>query len=136
MIIVALADPESLAPPPLDATQLDRTVGRRLTRHVKRPMPAPVPSIVLTLRVIDSVQTFAIINAMAKGGPGTSTLAISNYVHQLGFQTFDIGHATAIGLLASLAMPILLVRNSWSPPARTTPTSPDIGTPQTRATAR
>ncbi|MFJ6988673.1 MULTISPECIES: hypothetical protein [unclassified Streptomyces] len=99
-------------------------------------MSAPVPSIVLTLRVIDSVQTFAIINAMAKGGPGPSTLAISNYIHQLGFQTFDIGHATATGLLVSLAMPILLVRTLWSPPALTTPISPDIGTPWTRATER
>jgi len=109
VIIVVLAALESLDPSPFEAAQLDGAVGWRLTRHVTLPMLAPVLSIVLMLRVIDSVKTFAIINAMTKGGPGTSTLAISNYVYQVGFQTFDIGYATTIGLLVSLAMLILLV---------------------------
>jgi ABC-type sugar transport system permease subunit len=45
---------------------------------------------------------------MTKGGPGTSTLAISNYVYRVGFETFDIGYATTVGLLVSVAVLILL----------------------------
>jgi multiple sugar transport system permease protein len=67
-----------------------------------------VLSIVLLLRIIDAVKTFALVNTMTKGGPGTSTLAISNYVYRVGFETFDIGYATTVGLLVSVAVLILL----------------------------
>jgi multiple sugar transport system permease protein len=108
VVVIVLAGLESLDPAPFEAAQLDGASGWRLTRHVTLPMLAPVLSIVVMLRVIDSVKTFAIINAMTQGGPGTSTLAISNYVYRVGFQTFDIGYSTTLGLLVSLAMLVLL----------------------------
>jgi len=45
---------------------------------------------------------------MTKGGPGTSTLAISNYVYRTGFQLFDVGYSTTLGLVTSLALVILI----------------------------
>ena len=108
VIIIVLAGLESLDPAPFEAAQLDGAHGWRLIRHVTLPMLAPVLSIVLLLRLIDSVKTFALVNTMTKGGPGTSTLAISNYVYRLGFETFDIGYATTVGFIVSVAILILL----------------------------
>lgn len=108
VVIIVLAGLESLDTSPLEAAQIDGASGFRLIRHVVLPMLRPVLAIVLLLRLIDAVKTFAIINTMTQGGPGTSTMAISNYVYQIGFNTFDIGYATTVGLLVSVAVLILL----------------------------
>lgn len=108
VIIIVLAGLESIDPSPLEAAQLDGASGWRLLRHIVLPMLSPVLAVVVLLRIIDAVKTFALVNTMTQGGPGTSTLAISNYVYRAGFQTFDIGYSTTLGLIVSLAMLILL----------------------------
>ena len=108
VVIIVLAGLESLDPSPFEAAQLDGASAPRVLRHITLPMLAPVLSIVVLLRVIDAVKTFALVNTMTKGGPGTSTLAISNYVYRLGFETFDIGYATTVGFMVSLAVLIVL----------------------------
>jgi multiple sugar transport system permease protein len=108
VVIIVLAGLESLDPSPFEAAQLDGASGFRLLWNVTIPMLSPVLAIVVLLRVIDSVKTFALVNTMTKGGPGTSTLAISNYVYRIGFETFDIGYSTAVGFLVSAAVLIIL----------------------------
>lgn len=108
VIIIVLAGLEALDPSPFEAAQLDGAHGWKLLRNITLPMLAPVLSIVLLLRIIDAVKTFALVNTMTKGGPGTSTLAISNYVYRVGFETFDIGYATTVGFLVSVAVLIIL----------------------------
>lgn len=108
VIIIVLAGLESLDPSPREAASLDGAGGWRMLRHITLPMLAPVLAVVMLLRIIDAVKTFALVNTMTQGGPGTSTMTISNYVYQTGFQTFDIGYSTTLGLIVSLAMLILL----------------------------
>jgi multiple sugar transport system permease protein len=108
VVIIVLAGLESLDPSPFEAAQLDGAGGFRMLWNVTLPMLAPVLAIVVLLRVIDAVKTFALVNTMTKGGPGTSTLAISNYVYRLGFETFDIGYATTVGAIVSLVVLIVL----------------------------
>jgi multiple sugar transport system permease protein len=108
VVIIVLAGLESLDPSPFEAAQLDGAHGAELLRHVTLPMLAPVLSVVVLLRIIDAVKTFALVNTMTQGGPGTSTLTISNYVYRTGFQTFDIGYSTTLGLIVSVAMLMLL----------------------------
>lgn len=108
VVIIVLAGLESLDPSPFEAAQLDGAGGFRMLWNVTIPMLAPVLAIVVLLRVIDAVKTFALVNTMTKGGPGTSTLAISNYVYRLGFETFDIGYATTVGAIVSLVVLIVL----------------------------
>lgn len=108
VIIIVLAGLEALDPAPLEAAQIDGAGGWRMLAGVVLPMLRPVLAIVLLLRLIDAVKTFALVTAMTQGGPGTSTLAISYYVYQLGFQVFNIGYATTVGLIVSVAMVILM----------------------------
>lgn len=108
VIIIVLAGLEGLDPSPFEAAQLDGAQGWRLLRYITLPMLRPILSIVMLLRIIDSVKTFALIQAMTKGGPGTSTLALSNYVYQIGFETFNIGYATTVGFIVSAAVLVLL----------------------------
>lgn len=108
VVIIVLAGLESLPHEPFEAAQIDGAVGYRLLRYVTLPLIRPVLAIVVLLRVIDAVKTFALAETMTKGGPGTSTLAISNYVYRTGFQLFDVGYSTTLGLVTSLALMVLI----------------------------
>jgi multiple sugar transport system permease protein len=108
VVIIVLAGLESLPAEPFEAAQLDGATGWRLLQNVTLPLLGPVLSIVVLLRTIDAVKTFALTQTMTKGGPGTSTLAISNYVYRVGFETFDIGYSSALGLITSIALVLLI----------------------------
>jgi multiple sugar transport system permease protein len=108
VVIIVLAGLESLPAEPFEAAQLDGATGWKLLQNVTLPLLGPVLSIVVLLRTIDAVKTFALTQTMTKGGPGTSTLAISNYVYRVGFETFDIGYSSALGLITSIALVLLI----------------------------
>jgi multiple sugar transport system permease protein len=108
VVIIVLAGLESLPAEPFEAAQLDGATGWKLLQNVTLPLLGPVLSIVVLLRTIDAVKTFALTQTMTKGGPGTSTLAISNYVYRVGFETFDIGYSSALGLITSIALVVLI----------------------------
>lgn len=108
VVVIVLAGLESLDPAPAEAAQLDGASGWRMIRHITLPMLQPVIVIVLLLRVIDAVKTFALVQTMTKGGPGTSSMAISNYAYRAGFELFDIGYSTTIAVITSLALVILI----------------------------
>lgn len=108
VVIIVLAGLESLDPSPIEAAQIDGAHGLKLIWHIMVPLVRPVIAIVVLLRVIDAAKTFALIQTMTQGGPGTSTLAISNYVYRQGFELFDIGYSSAIGLVTSLALVIII----------------------------
>ncbi len=108
VVVIVLAGLESLDPSPREAAQVDGATALQTLRHITLPTLAPVLSVVFLLRIIDAVKTFALVQTMTQGGPGTSTMTISNYVYQTGFQTFNIGYSTTLGFIVSLAMLILL----------------------------
>ena len=108
VVIIVLAGLESLPHEPFEAASVDGASGWRLQAHITLPLLRPVLAIVLLLRVIDAVKTFALVETMTKGGPGTSTLAISNYVYRSGFQLFDVGYSTTLGLVTSVALVLLI----------------------------
>jgi len=108
VVIIVLAGLESLPREPFEAADLDGAQGWKRLRHVTLPLLGPVVSIVVLLRAIDAVKTFALTQTMTKGGPGTSTLAISNYVYRVGFETFEIGYSSTLGLVTSAALVVLI----------------------------
>lgn len=108
VVIIVLAGLESLPHEPFEAAELDGASGWKLLRYITLPMVRPVLAIVVLLRVIDAIKTFALVETMTKGGPGTSTLAISNYVYRVGFQLFNVGYSTTLGLITALATIVLV----------------------------
>ncbi|MFV0252519.1 MAG: carbohydrate ABC transporter permease [Beutenbergiaceae bacterium] len=108
VVIIVLAGLESLERAPFEAASLDGAHGWRLIRHITLPMMQPVLAIVVLLRIIDAAKTFALIQTMTRGGPGTSTMAISNFVYRTGFELFDVGYAAALALLTSAALIVVI----------------------------
>lgn len=90
----------------LEAATLDGAGPIARFRLVTLPAIRPVASFVVLLSVIGSFQLFELpyILLNASGGPENRGLTIVMYLFQTGFETGDLGYASAIGWVLALLL--------------------------------
>lgn len=79
--------------------------------HVTIPAIRPVASFVILLSIIGSFQLFELpwILLNSGGGPENRGLTIVMYLYQTGFQTGDLGYASAIGWVLAIILAIFAI---------------------------
>ena len=92
-----------------DAAKVDGANAWQQFRHVTLPGIKPVAVFVVVLSTIGSFQLFELPYLMLgnTGGPENAGLTIVMYLYQNGFETGDLGYASAIGW--TLALGVLVV---------------------------
>jgi multiple sugar transport system permease protein len=70
---------------------------------VTLPGLRPTTFFVMIILTINSLKVFDLILVMTQGGPGTSTLVLSQFIYQTGFVNYQFGYASA----ASVALFLL-----------------------------
>jgi multiple sugar transport system permease protein len=74
----------------------------------------PTILVVLLWRLIDTFRIFDVIYLLTAGGPARATETVSIYVYRYGFQSFNLGFASAasyIMILIMLGIAIILARS-------------------------
>jgi len=94
---------------PADLTEAARMDGAgpfRRFLHVVVPAIRPVGTFVVLLSIIGSFQIFELpyILMNGLGGPDNRALTLVMYLYQTGFQTGDLGYASAIGWAMALVL--------------------------------
>ncbi|TMR95033.1 carbohydrate ABC transporter permease [Nonomuraea basaltis] len=87
----------------LQAARIDGASGWQVFRHVKFRLLAPAVTINVTLTLIGALNTFDIVLATTRGGPGRATEVLNVYVFQQ-FGTGAFGQATAMSLVLFLTV--------------------------------
>jgi ABC-type sugar transport system permease subunit len=90
-----------------EAVQMDGGGWVRQFRSVTLPQLRGEIVIATTVTAISSLSAFDIVYVMTGGGPGTSTMVPGVLVYQLGFTSFQVGQASALAVMLSVL--ILLV---------------------------
>ena len=92
-----------------DAAKVDGANAWQQFRHVTLPSIKPVAVFVVVLSTIGSFQLFELPYLMLgnSGGPENAGLTVVMYLYQNGFETGDLGYASAIGW--TLALGVLVV---------------------------
>ena len=92
-----------------DAAKVDGANAWQRFRHVTLPGIKPVAIFVVVLSTIGSFKLFELPYLMLENtpGPDDSGLTVVMYLYQNGFESGDLGYASAIGW--SLALAVLLV---------------------------
>ncbi len=90
----------------LEAAQIDGAGAARRFLHVTLPSIRPVAAFVVLLSIIGSFQLFELPWVMlnSSGGPDNRGLTIVLYLYQTGFQTGDLGYASAIAWVLALLL--------------------------------
>jgi multiple sugar transport system permease protein len=94
----------------LEAGKLDAGSGWKFFRYLQLPYLFPGFTALLILRTADILKMYDTTYAFTKGGPGVATEYVSLYITRIGFKVFDLGIASAQGVLL-LMLCILLSRS-------------------------
>lgn len=91
----------------IEAARVDRTGPWIMTWRIKMPFlagPAIVASVIAT---IGNLNQFPLVYSLTGGGPGYSSTTLPVYLYRLAFISFDLGYASAIGVVWLVFMMLL-----------------------------
>ena len=83
----------------IESARVDRARGASLIFSIKLPFLRNALLVSSLLMIIANFNDFAKIWAMTQGGPGYSTTTLVIYVYRQAFENFQIGYASAIGVV-------------------------------------
>jgi multiple sugar transport system permease protein len=82
-----------------EAARVDGANAWQQLRAVTLPGLRPTTFFVTVMLTIGSFKVFDLILVMTDGGPGQSTLVLSQYIYQKGFKEQQFGYASAISIV-------------------------------------
>ncbi len=83
-----------------EAARIDGANGTQTFLHITLPHLRRAMGVVVMIETIFLLSIFAEIYTTTSGGPGTATTNLAYLVYSLGLQQFDVGLASAGGILA------------------------------------
>jgi multiple sugar transport system permease protein len=104
VVVIFLAGLQSIPKGLYEAAQIDGAGSWSQFRHVTVPMLSPVILFNLVMGIIFSFQVFTNAFLMTQGGPANTTLFTVLYLHQIAFEQFKIGYASAIAWVLFLVI--------------------------------
>jgi multiple sugar transport system permease protein len=111
--ILLLAALQNVPAEVLEAAAIDGAGASRRFLHVVLPALRPVLLVVVMLKLIGSFKTFDQVFIMTGGGPLHRSDTILTFLYQQGFERFDFGYASAVGVVFLIIVATLSAMQAW-----------------------
>ena len=98
-MIIFLAGLEAIPRELYDAARLEGASPRAQFTRITLPLLKPTLLFVLVVNTVRSLQIFAEVFVMTRGGPLHSTTTVVYYLYEEAFYRFELGYASAVGYL-------------------------------------
>lgn len=107
--LILLAGLQAIPKDLYEAAEMDGTRPARVFWRITLPLLAPNLLVVVVLALIRAVQIFDEVYVLTGGGPGTSTLFLTQYIYETGFasQLRNPGLAAAASILMGAVLVVL-----------------------------
>lgn len=92
-----------------EAAKIDGAGSARQLFSITIPLLAPTTSLVLLLQIIASFKVFGQIFLITRGGPGTLTRPLIQYIYETAFTKNDMGYASAMSYALFVILVVLSV---------------------------
>jgi multiple sugar transport system permease protein len=102
--LLLLAGLQSLPDEPFEAARIDGANAAQTFFYLTLPLLRQTILVALLWRLIDTFRIFDVIYLLTAGGPARATETVSIYVYRYGFQSFNLGFASAASYLMILIM--------------------------------
>jgi multiple sugar transport system permease protein len=102
--LMLLAGLQSLPEEPYEAARIDGASGVQTFFYLTLPLLRQTILVALLWRLIDTFRIFDVIYLLTAGGPARATETVSIYVYRYGFQSFNLGFASAASYIMILIM--------------------------------
>ncbi|MET3596135.1 alpha-1,4-digalacturonate transport system permease protein [Mesorhizobium shonense] len=107
--LILLAGLQAIPRDLYEAAEMDGTKPARVFWRITLPLLMPNLLVVIVLALIRAVQIFDEVYVLTGGGPGTSTLYLTQYIYEIGFASLlrNPGLASAASILMGLVLVVL-----------------------------
>ena len=107
--LILLAGLQAIPRDLYEAAEMDGTRPARVFWRITLPLLMPNLLVVLVLALIRAVQIFDEVYVLTGGGPGTSTLFLTQYIYEVGFASLlrNPGLAAAASILMGAVLVVL-----------------------------
>jgi multiple sugar transport system permease protein len=105
--LLLLAGMQALPDEPFEAATIDGASSLQSFVHITLPLLRQSILVVLLWRMIDTFRIFDVIYLLTAGGPARATETVSIYVYRYGFQSFNLGFASASSYIMILIMLVI-----------------------------
>ncbi len=102
--LMLLAGLQSLPEEPYEAARIDGASGWQTFFYLTLPLLRQTILVALLWRLIDTFRIFDVVYLLTAGGPARATETVSIYVYRYGFQSFNLGFASAASYIMILIM--------------------------------
>lgn len=99
LMLMVLAGLQSISEDLYEAGEIDGCVGFNAFRYITLPSLIPVLSVTLILDTVSWFKHFNLVSILTMGGPGNSTMLVSNYIYNTAFLNFNFGEASAMATI-------------------------------------
>ena len=107
-MILYLAGLQGINAEVYEAAEIDGANGRQIFTRITWPLIMPTTALITTLTIINVMQVYDQVVVMTGGGPSMSTMTLIQYQYIAGFERFQLGYGSTIGVV-TLALLLLLV---------------------------
>ena len=117
--LILLAGLQAIPRDVYEAAEMDGTRPFRIFRRITLPLLWPNLIVVIILALIRAVQVFDEVFVLTGGGPGSSTLFLTQYIYQTGFadRIRNLGLAASASIVMGLVLVVLtslqLAGSAW-----------------------
>ncbi|WP_407572229.1 carbohydrate ABC transporter permease [Deinococcus altitudinis] len=108
-MLILLTGLQSLPDDQIEAARLDGANPWQEFRHIVLPHWTQALEVVILLETISVLQVYGEIYASTSGGPGVATTNLPYFIYQKAFGEYNIGVASAAGVIAVVLTNILAV---------------------------
>ena len=98
-MLIYLAGLQTIPAQLYEAAKIDGASAWQRFWHVTIPGLRHITFLVMVLLTIGSFKVFDLILLLTNGGPGQSTLVVSQYIYRKGFEENEFGYASAISIV-------------------------------------
>lgn len=93
----------------VEAARVDGASAARTFRSITLPMISPTILLTLVITIVGSLQVFAQIAVLTKGGPGTSTTVLVYYLFQQAFEFHRFGYGSTLAIVLFVNVLVLTI---------------------------
>jgi putative chitobiose transport system permease protein len=110
-MVIYLAGLQAVPSDHVEAAKIDGANGRQRLWHVIVPSLRPTFAVTLILSMLEAMRAFESVYVLTRGGPLDSTLTLGYYIWSKAFEDYDMGYASAVGLVLWAIMIVLAAVN-------------------------
>ena len=86
----------------VEAARIDGASMLQVVRHITIPLMGSTVRLTILLSALGSLQYFDLIWIMTNGGPIHATETMATYLYKNGFESFEMGYGSAVGVIMFL----------------------------------